>query len=167
MSLPHLMEIYHKQESPPAWTQEAYRPPCSKCSLCCSVSWWGGGYIRGTGGYLIQSWMGGTPSWTWDGVPHISWMGYPHLDLEWGTPLPGPGMGYPRPSQLDGVPPTWTWDGVPPSAGWSTPFLNLGWGYPPCWLDGVPPPQNVDRQTPVKTVPSLVFRTQAVNMDDK
>ena len=25
----------NKQESPPAWTQEAYRPPCSKYSLCC------------------------------------------------------------------------------------------------------------------------------------
>ena len=23
------------QERPPAWTQEAYRPPCSKYSLCC------------------------------------------------------------------------------------------------------------------------------------
>ena len=26
-----------EQESPPAWTQEAYRPPCSKYSLCCSI----------------------------------------------------------------------------------------------------------------------------------
>ena len=40
-----------EQESPPAWTQEAYRPPCRKYSLCCFVSggwyphpvWWGGG----------------------------------------------------------------------------------------------------------------------------
>ena len=39
-----------RQESPPAWTQEAYRPPRSKCSLCWSVSWWGRG-----GGYPIQS----------------------------------------------------------------------------------------------------------------
>ena len=26
-----------KQESPPAWTQEAYRPPCSKYFLCCAI----------------------------------------------------------------------------------------------------------------------------------
>ena len=34
---------FQPQESP-AWTQEAYRPPRSKCSLCCSVSQreWGG-----------------------------------------------------------------------------------------------------------------------------
>ena len=25
----------NQQESPPAWTQEAYCPPCSKYSLCC------------------------------------------------------------------------------------------------------------------------------------
>ena len=29
--------IISKQESPPAWTQEAHCPPRSKCSLCCSV----------------------------------------------------------------------------------------------------------------------------------
>ena len=27
----------YKQENPPAWTQEAYRPPRSKCLLCWSV----------------------------------------------------------------------------------------------------------------------------------
>ena len=26
-----------KQESPPAWTQEAYRPPCSEYSFCCPI----------------------------------------------------------------------------------------------------------------------------------
>ena len=41
-----------------------------------------------------------------------------------GTPLPGPGMGYP---------PTWTWDGV-------LPYPDLGRGTPPTWTwDGVPP----------------------------
>ena len=47
------------QESPPAWTQEAYRPARSKC-------------------YLMGGW----------GHPPISWMGYPpsHPDLGWGTP---------------------------------------------------------------------------------
>ena len=32
----HILNLtYMSQESPPAWTQEAYRPPCSKYSLCC------------------------------------------------------------------------------------------------------------------------------------
>ena len=30
-----LGESWLKQESPPAWTQEAYRPPCSEYSFCC------------------------------------------------------------------------------------------------------------------------------------
>ena len=28
-------KMMNKQESPPAWTQEAYRPPCSEYSFCC------------------------------------------------------------------------------------------------------------------------------------
>ena len=96
----------------------------------------------------IQSWMGvphpvldggqGTPTWTWDGVPSTGW-GTHHLDLRWGTP-----------SQLDGVPPAWTWEGVP--------LIS--------WMgDGVPP-QNVDRQTPVKTVPSLMLHTRVVKITE-
>ena len=69
-----------EQESPPAWTQEAYRPPRSKYTLCCS-DW----------GYLLpplsrsQVRMGG---------------GYPHQE-EWGTPFsqmgvhPSTGWRYP------------------------------------------------------------------------
>ena len=120
-----------KQDSPPAWTQEAYRPPHSKCSLCWSI---GGGYPE-------------YPPQTWDGVPPQTWDGV----------TPGPEMGYPPTLTWDGVPPTLTWDGVPPLPG---PEM----GYPPTqtW-DGVPPlprpemgypPRNVNRQTPVKTVPS-------------
>ena len=33
----------HKQESPPAWTQETYRPPCSKVPTPPSWHGWGGG----------------------------------------------------------------------------------------------------------------------------
>ena len=63
------------------------------------------------------------------------------------------------------TPTTWTWDGYPSSAGWGTPTWTWpGMGYPPPGpLMGYPPsnqlddvPQNVNRQTPVKTVPSLV-----------
>ena len=61
-------------------------------------------------------------------------MGTPYLDLGWGTPPPGPGMGYP---------PTWTWDGVRPlprpgmgyapypDLGWGTPLPGPEMGYPP------------------------------------
>ena len=55
-----------QQESSPAWTQEAYRPPCSKWLLCCSVSWQGG-YPHPVpigGGVLLPSspYLGGAPS---------------------------------------------------------------------------------------------------------
>ena len=118
--------------------QEAYRPPRSKCSLCCSVSRPGGGVpIQSwTGGYAIQSGGMRYPSQVWMGVPPPPGpgMGYPPSagkvppigpgmeyppprHLEWGTPsLPGPGMGY-HPPHLDlgwGTPPTWTWNVVHP-----------------------------------------------------
>ena len=85
-------DIY-EQESPPAWTQEAHRPPRSKCSLCCSVCVCGGGPRWGTPN------MGYPPRHR---VPPE--MGHPP-DLRWGTPT----------SELRwGTPPTQTWDGVPP-----------------------------------------------------
>ena len=68
-------QIYRKQESPPVWTQEAYRPPHSKCSLC----WWGG----------TPSSHGGVPP------PTIRpGMGYPPLTIR-------PEMGYPPNSLTD------------------------------------------------------------------
>ena len=95
----------------------------------------------------IKTWLGyplpsrpgqGTPPpQTWDGVPP------PTPDLRWGTP---------HHPDLDGVPPQpQTWDGVPPT-------IQTWMGYPPR------PPRNVNRQTPVKTVPSLVLRTRAAKM---
>ena len=101
-------------------------------------------------------------------------MGYPHLDLEWGTPIQT-WDGVPPAWTWDGVwhtpscmgyPHTWTWDGVPLPAGWGTFLPGPGIGYlPPCQLDGVrPPPRNVNRQTPVKTVLSLVLRIRMENM---
>ena len=85
---------YLLQDSPPAWTQEAYCPPRSKCSLCWSVG--GGGTPQPGMGYP-PTWDGvppptwdGVPPWTWDGVhlPRI-WDGVPPWpDLGWGTPLP-------------------------------------------------------------------------------
>ena len=126
--------------------QEAYRPPRSK---------WHPPPAPEIGYLLSAGW------------------GTPHLDLGWGTPsagwdtnLPGPGMGYPSPGHLQWVPPHL-------DLGWGTPIswmgypllhLDLGWGTPLVGWMGYPPPRNVKRQTPVKTVPSLVLRTRAVKM---
>ena len=55
--------IYNKQKSPPAWTQKAYRPPHSKCSLCCSAL-----------GTPASPGMGYPP-------PPVTWMGVPPLPL--------------------------------------------------------------------------------------
>ena len=99
-------EINLEQESPPAWTQEAYRLPRSKYTLCCSAR-----------GYPLPP-----PTWPGQGVPP-SWDltrtgGYPspppHLDLgreypapiwEGGTPPPGSGKGTPPISQMVVPPP--------------------------------------------------------------
>ena len=69
-----------QQESPPAWTQEAYHPPCSKYFLCCPnwVPPWQGTPLAGypprqgtpRAGYLPGwTWQGTPPSWTWQGTP--------------------------------------------------------------------------------------------------
>ena len=112
---------------------------------------------------LLVRWWGGYPSL--GGVPQV---GAPLLG---GGTLGGPPLGYPPwldgvpPSQLDGVPPPGQLDGVPPLVSWM--------GYPPGQLDGVPPhqldgvpppgqldgvpPLNVNRHTPMKTVPSSYY----------
>ena len=87
---------------------------------------------------------GGLPG---DGVPPLR---------RWGTPCPRLGyppiqgwIGTPSNPRL-GYPPEM---GYPPIQGWGTPPVQ-GWiGTPPPRLDRVPP-RNVNRQTPVKTVPS-------------
>ena len=104
------------QDSPPAWTQEAYRPPRSEYSFCCpnwgwgvphprSRSWWGGG------GYPIPG-QGGTPSLP--GVPHL---GFPCPDLTGGVPQPGV------------PPPSWpgrVWGGGTPSPPGGAPTCDSG-----------------------------------------
>ena len=133
------MEIKLKQESPPAWTQEAYRPRRIKYSIC--YPRWGTSPGRGTppvrsdGGYL--RW--GPPS----RVPP------PARSNRRGTrggvtPQPGPMRG--------------TWGGVPSEQGYPRPGVmgHPRWGTP--WQDllsgpgqGPPSPLGVDRQTRVKT----------------
>ena len=96
--------------------QEAYRPPRSKCLLCCSVFRQGGMPIqcRRGEGYPSSPNGGSTPSSHNQGVPPIGWIGYPHqLDGGGGccsarkdgeTPCQE-GWGIPSPSGRMGVPP--------------------------------------------------------------
>ena len=101
----------HKK-SPPAWTQEVYRPPLIKCSLCCSFP--GGGW----GG-------GGIPAWSgWGYPPVLTWLG--------GVPQPDlAGGGVPQPDLAGGYTPVLTYSGVlqPDLGGGGIP------GYPPCRPD--------------------------------
>ena len=115
------------------WTQEAYRPPCSR-SLGEGGSYLGQGaggtYLsQGGGTYLrwyapILTWLGRVPTLvggTYLGVPPLSWPG-------WGVPT----LGYPPDLARD------TYLGVPPS--WPGLRGYLPWGTPPPprqgWTDG-------------------------------
>ena len=138
-------QIYFEQESPPAWTQEEYRPPCSKYSLCC-------------------------PNWIppWQGTPPAPQPGYPPGQ---GTPLgrvpPSPARVPPRPGYpparvpprpgyppWPGYPPSWTWQGTPPAAPW-----HSGKCCKALWDTGIPP---VDKLTKWNYYLPVVLRTRAV-----
>ena len=106
-----------KQESPPAWTQEAYRPQRIKCSICCLM---GGGVphpryphpdLPGGGGYPI---LGIPPSDLAGGTPTLAgdtYLRYPHPDLAGGT--------YPR------YTPILTWSRGYSIAGWNEDFAKI------------------------------------------
>ena len=85
------------------------------------------------------------------GPPHLDLGPLPDLgpgtppNLRLGTPPPGPGT--------PPLPPTWTWTWDPPP-GPGIPLPGPGPRTPPPWTWTWDPPRNVNRQTPVKTVPS-------------
>ena len=82
----------------------------------------------------VLSGRGGTPIWTWTGSPC--------LDLA-GVPPSGPGRV---------PPPIWAWQGTPSSGpGWGIPWKGPGEKY---YGMDIGHPPGVNRQTPVKTVPS-------------
>ena len=99
-----LMKKKVQQESFPAWTQEAYRPPPSKYTLCCSVSWGvphpvpnGGGGLPPSSsawGYPIQSCLRSAQLWPgWSTYLSGDWMGYPPIGDWWEYPLSRKGHG--------------------------------------------------------------------------
>ena len=163
-----ILQIHNQQESPPAWTQEAYRPPRSKCSLCWG---WGGtqsqvgGYPsqvqggvphpRSGGGVTRPRSRGGTLSQVWGGVQSQmiiqTWLGGTHPDLVGGYP------GYPPQPDVGWGTPPW------PDLGWGTPQPDLGWDTPPRPDWGTPPPR-CGLTNKLKTVPSPILRMRAVNI---
>ena len=141
-SLSYLL-IYHtcfntKQESPPAWTQEAYRPPCSEYSFCCPtrVPPPGGG---GGGVPDLGTPPGGVPD---PGTPPPrggggTWPGYPPLPPGGGGGVPDPGTPPPPPGGGGGTGPGYP----PPPPG--------GGGYP-----DPPSPPRCGQTNKVKLLPS-------------
>ena len=110
----HSRWSFIEQESPPAWTQEAYRPPCREYSFCCPILADPPPRVD-----LIPPAGPDPPSWTWP-PPSWTWL-----------PLAGPD------------PPCWTWPPPPagpdPSPGWTWPPPN--WTWPPRgWTEDWPPP---------------------------
>ena len=144
-----MFKIKRKQESPPAWTQEAYRPPCSKYFLCCAIL---AEPPPPPAGGLTP------PSWTWP----------PRLDL---TPPP---TGPDPPSRLDLTPPKLDLNHPPQLDLPPPPPLDLTAGLrtdPPPRLDWglTPPPRGqteswMDGQMRVKTLPSSILRMRAVKI---
>ena len=140
-----------KQESPPAWTQEAYCSPCSEYSFCCPnwvppLSWPGlGGYPAG--GYPTWVPPSRVPPFLAQGVPcqGVPYLGTPHPDLAGGyptwVPLAGyspswPGWGVPYLGTPGRVLPILTWQGTPSILTWQSTSQQ---GNPPSWPGRVPP----------------------------
>ena len=130
------LKSYAEQESPPAWTQEAYCLSCSKYFLCC-------------------------PNWVppWQGIPLARvpppdrvppQTGYPpsRVPPQQGTPPSrvSPWPGYPPPAGPGRVPPGC------PMAFWEMLQSIMGYGYSP----------PVDKLTKWKYYLPVVLRTRAV-----
>ena len=144
-----------QQDSPPAWTQEAYGPPCSKYSLCCPN--WVPPPARVPPLARVPPRPGYPPARV---PPQLDLPGYPPGQ---GTPPAGPARVPPRP----GYPPGWTCQGTPPAAPWhSGKCCKALWdmGTPPVdrqidgWMDGW-----MDRRVSKHYLP-VVLRTRAVNI---
>ena len=142
-----LGDVILQQESLPAWTQEAYRPPCSEYSFCCPT------WVPPQQG-TPRPGLGGYPTWVPNGRVPPSWpRGYPA-----GGSLPGYPLSWPRGyrTPLAGYPPSWPGSTPPPPqldlAGYPPPGVCLmefwvmlqsimGYGYPPVdrqidgWMD--------------------------------
>ena len=115
-----ITQKYVQQESPPAWTQQAYCPPCSEYSFCCPI----------LADPPLLDWS--PPGWTAD-PPQLDWPPPSWTD----PPLAGltpPRLDWPtRPPQQD-----WF-----PLAGLTPPWLD----WPPSPSESADWPPPMDRQT--------------------
>ena len=151
--LRHCKTIY-EPENPPVLTQEAYRPPHSSYSLCCSVSW---GVPTLTRGYQPSIWQGMVTYLPADGG-YLPWPVVTYLAGGWGSTysgyLPTPIQGRYPPTRI-GTPITWKVgtrhqmeDRYPP------PPIRLKVSTPP------PFPPMMDK---VKILPSLILSNAGSN----
>ena len=102
--------IQWQQESPPAWKQDAYHPPCSDYSFCCPI--------------------------LADPPPRVDWN--PPAGWTWSPPLaepdpPPPGWTWPPPAGPDPSP---FLDLTPPTS-WTWPPPNWTEDWPPLWTDRI------------------------------
>ena len=130
-----------QQDSTPAWTQEAYRPPHSKYSFCSPI-WGEGSTLSLVRGYPIPGWViphlwpegGGGANLSLVEVPHpgvlleVTWdqsLGYPWkghgtsgIIMGWRWLPPGrdlgPVTGVPPGKDMGPVEVVWDGDGIPP-----------------------------------------------------
>ena len=111
------VHLHKKQESPPAWTQEAYWPRRIKYSICCPVPGGGGGYpIPARKVPLVQTWLGGGGFPIPAGGTHL---GYSPVRPGWGTT--------PHWTWLGNPPPIWTWPGYPLCQTWLEYSPGVNW----------------------------------------
>ena len=163
--------------------RKRHRPPRSKHTLCCSgggvptfpdggvptlsggglPTFPGGGYLPQAGGtYLpggIRTLGRGVPTFPSGGVPTLGWGTYQ------GRYPPRPDLGrqaLPHPDLRVGNPYQGRYPPRPDLGRQALPHPDLRVGNLPTTQKVGTPPLDVDRQTPVKTVPSLVLRTRAV-----
>ena len=129
-----LMRISIVQESPPAWTQEAYRPPLSHSNFL---------LLRGGGGSLDKNFFSqsehvSSQIWCQKFFPLLR-PGTPPKNLRPGTPPESLRPGTPPKNLRPGTPPENLRPGTPPwkSETWDPPHLDLDLG----------PPPKVNRQT--------------------
>ena len=158
-----------QKESPPAWTQGAYRMPHSKCSLCCSVSWGGGvPHPMGGGHTPIQSQWGIPPSSPErvEGTPSSPKGGTPIQSLCQGDPIQ-PQRGYPHPVPMVGVLHPDLTGGNPIQSHWeeSTPMSWPGKGAPLHWPDEGTP-RGCGWTDACENITFPIFRMREVNMQN-
>ena len=161
---------YSQQESPPAWTQEAYCPPCSEYSFCCPIL----ADPPATDLTPPPGYWPDPPPLTDPPPTHPGWTDPPLLAGQTWPPSPC-WLTHPPPPTLAGL----TWPPPPAGQTWPPPKLDRP-DPPPCrldrpdpdppppppprgWTDLTPPPLWTDKHLWKQYLP-VVLRTRAVKI---